>query len=72
MMEIAKNGVIQAAGCLQLCTGQEAGSEAAINAIHEIFDDNKAEAILLSLLKTHLIPLLEKNCFTKLNIYVQN
>lgn len=43
MMQIAKQDVIKDAGCLQLCTGQEARSEAAIHAIYKIFDDNKTE-----------------------------
>ena len=44
MMQIAKQDVIKDAGCLQLCTGQEARSEAAI---HAIFDDNKTEVTLI-------------------------
>ena len=43
MMQIAKQDVIKDAGCLQLCTGQEARSEAAIHAVYKIFDDNKTE-----------------------------
>lgn len=39
-MKIVKKDVIKEAGCLQLCTGQEAGSEAAIHAMQEIFNDN--------------------------------
>ena len=38
MVQIVKKDVIKAAGRLQLFTKQEAGSEAAIHAIHEIFD----------------------------------
>ena len=46
-MQIVKKYIIKAAGRLQLCTGQAAGCKAAIHAMHEIFDVNKAEAILL-------------------------
>lgn len=38
VVQIVKKDVIKAAGRLQLFTKQEAGSEAAIHAIHEIFD----------------------------------
>ena len=41
-MQIVKRYVTKAAGRLQLCTGQETGSEAAIHAMHEIFDDSEA------------------------------
>ena len=34
-------------GCLQLCTGKEAGSEAAIHGMRETLDNSKTEAILL-------------------------
>ena len=46
-MQAVKKDAIKAAGCRQLCTGQKAGSEAAIHGMHEMFDDNKTEKILL-------------------------
>ena len=39
--------LVKAVGCLQLCTGKEAGSEAAIHGMHETLDNSKTEAILL-------------------------
>lgn len=39
--------VIKTAGTLQLCAGQEAGNEAAIHAMCNIFEDAESEAVLL-------------------------
>ena len=36
-MTISKQDVMKAADSLQVCAGQEAGAEAAIHAVHEIF-----------------------------------
>ena len=47
VMILLKKDVLQAAGSLQLCGGQVAGSEAAIHAKHNVFNDNKTEGILL-------------------------
>ena len=44
VMMISKQDVIKAAGSLQVCTGQEAGAEAAIHAVREIFKDHTADA----------------------------
>ena len=68
-MKIVKKDVIKEAGCLQLCTGQEAGSEAAIHAMQEIFNDNQNEVTLLVDAKNAFN---RKQYFTILNIYVQN
>ena len=46
-MIIQKKGVLQVAGSLQLWGGQDAGSEAAIHAMHDVFNDDKMEGILL-------------------------
>ena len=46
-MMVVKGDVNEAAGSLQLCAGQESGSEAAIHAIHDIFEDSETEAVLL-------------------------
>ena len=43
-MKVVKENIRKAAGCLQLCAGQEVRSEAAM---HEIFESNETEAILL-------------------------
>jgi len=47
VMRIAKNDVTRAAGSLQVCAGQEAGAEAAIHAMYDIFNDDQTEAVLL-------------------------
>ena len=39
--------MIKTAGTLQLCAGQEAGNEAAIHAMCNIFEDAESEAVLL-------------------------
>ena len=47
IMKIVKDDVKKAAGGLQMCSGHESGSEAAIHAMREIFDSNETEAVLL-------------------------
>ena len=37
----------EAAGSIQLCAGQQAGSEAAVHATHQIFNDPDSQAVLL-------------------------
>ena len=44
---ISKQGVMKAAGSLQVCTGQETGAEAAIHAVHDIFKYYTADAVYL-------------------------
>ena len=46
-MYIAKEDVKDAAGSLQLCAGQEAGSEAPIHAIYDVYQQDGTEAVLL-------------------------
>ena len=46
-MKVVKEDIKKAAGCLQLYTGQEAGCEPAIHAMHKTFEPNKTEAILI-------------------------
>ena len=46
-MILLKKDVLQAAGSLQLYDGQVAGSEAAIHAMHDIFNDDNMETILV-------------------------
>ena len=46
-MMISKHDVMKAASSLQVCAGQEAGAEAAIQAAHDIFKDHTTEAVLL-------------------------
>ena len=51
---ISKQDVMKAAGSLQVCAGQEAGAEAAIHAVHDIFKDHITEAVLLIDTEKHL------------------
>ena len=44
---LLKKEVLQAAGWLQLCGGQVAGSESVIRTMHDVFNDDKMEGILL-------------------------
>ena len=37
----------EAAGALQVCAGHQAGSEAAVHAMRNVFDDASSEAVLL-------------------------
>ena len=39
-MMISKQDVMKAPGSLQFCAGQEAGAEAAIHTVHDIFKDH--------------------------------
>ena len=47
VMYVAKKDVKDAAGSLQVCAGQEAGSEAAIHAIYDVYQQDETEAVLL-------------------------
>ena len=42
-----KEDVIQSAGSLQVCAGQDAGSESLIHAVRTIYEDQSAEVVLL-------------------------
>ena len=48
VMILLKKDVLQSAGWLQLCGGQDAGSENAIHAMHNVFNNDKVEGILLA------------------------
>ena len=47
VMKVVKKDIEKAAGCLQLYAGQEAGCQAAIHAMHKIFEFNQTETILI-------------------------
>ena len=47
VMSISKNEVMTSVSQYQLCAGQEAGCEAAIHSIREIFHNEETEAVLL-------------------------
>ena len=46
-MKVVKENIKKAARCLQLCTGQEAGCEAATHAMQRIFESNETKDILM-------------------------
>ena len=48
ILAVIKMDILEAAGALQLCAGQEAGNEAAIHAMRHIFEDDTSEAVLLA------------------------
>ena len=47
VLHVVKQDIMDAASCLQLCTGQRTGCEVAIHAMREIFTDESTEGILL-------------------------
>ena len=47
VLHVVKQDIMDAASCLQLCTGQRTGCEVAIHAMKEIFTDEGTEGILL-------------------------
>ena len=47
IVSVVKKEVISSMGSLQVCAGQEAGSEAAIHAMEKIFKEESTEAVLL-------------------------
>ena len=47
VMKVSKSDVVDSVGSLQVCAGQEAGIEAAVHAMHDIYDLEETEAVLL-------------------------
>ena len=47
VMMVAKKDVVEASGSVQLCAEQKSGSEAAIHAMHAIFEADDTDAVLL-------------------------
>ena len=47
VMNVAKEDVAHASGSLQLCAGQKSGNEAAVHAMHGIFEADETDGILL-------------------------
>ena len=45
VVSIVKDDVTKAVGNLQLCRGQDAGCEAAVHLMHDIFGTNKTETV---------------------------
>ena len=46
-MNVAKGDVVEASGSLLLCAGQKFGNEAAIHAMHTVFEAHDKDAVLL-------------------------
>ena len=47
VMKVTKQDVIEASGSLQVCAGLKSGSEAAVHAMHSIFEADETDAVLL-------------------------
>ena len=47
VVSVLRKDVIASVGSLQVCTGHDAGCEAAMHAMHSIFDEENTEAVLL-------------------------
>eukprot|EP00794_Sanderia_malayensis_P017856 gene17856-biopygen15283 len=47
VIQIVKSDIMESAGNLQLCAGQKAGSEVAVHAIPDIFEESASDALLL-------------------------
>ena len=47
VLKVTKSDIQLAVGSLQLCAGHKAGCEAAIHAMHQIFEDEETEGVLL-------------------------
>ena len=47
-MNILKKDVMNPAGSLHVCAGQEVGAEAEILAIYDIYNDEHSKAVLLA------------------------
>ena len=61
ILSITKGDVQDAAGALQLCTGQISGIEAAVHSVRSLFEKDETEAVLL---------VDANNAFNALNIQV--
>ena len=46
-MKLLRKDILKATGSLQLCAGQDAGSEAAIHAVYDMFTEDDTEAVLM-------------------------
>ena len=47
VMKVTKEYVLDASGSLQVCAGLRSGSEAAVHAMHSIFEEEETDAVLL-------------------------
>ena len=69
-MKVVKEDNKKAAVCIKLCVGQEAGCEAAIHAMHKIFEPSEKEAILIVDAENAFNSINRKVCYIKINTCV--
>ena len=58
---------ISAVGSLQVCAGQEAGCESLVHTMHEIYEDQSSEAVLL-VDASNAINVINRNAFLHITI----
>ena len=46
-MKLLRKDILKAIGSLQLCAGQDAGSEAAIHSVYDMFNEDNTEVVLM-------------------------
>ena len=47
IMKLLRKDILKAIGSLELCAGQDTGSEAAIHAVYDMFNEDSTETVLL-------------------------
>ena len=70
-MNILEKDVMDAAGLLQVCAGQEAGPETAIRAMYDIYNDEHSEAVFNSINRNVMLHNISVVCPT-ISTYVSN
>ena len=68
---MGKQDVIDACGAAQVCAGHKSVSEAAIHAMHNIFQSDETDAALLIDASNAFNSLIERQRCTTLEFYVQ-
>ena len=46
-MKLLRKDILKATGSIQLCAGQDAGSEAAIHSVYDMLNEDNTEAVLM-------------------------
>ena len=46
-MKLLRKDIVKATGSLQLCAGQDAGSEAVIHAVYDMFNEDDTGVVLM-------------------------
>ena len=47
VMKLLRKDILKATGSIQLCAGQDAGSEAAIHSVYDMLNEDNTEAVLM-------------------------